>query len=101
MSAGKKHDNGKIPAHSPLAYFPRALEGVAEVCAHGEGIHGFNTWATIEDAVRRYQDADTRHELELCKGNTHDTGENGSGLHHLKHRAWNALALLELEMRKK
>lgn len=97
--AGKKHDAGKMPAHSPLAYFPRALEEVAKVCAHGEAIHGYDTWATIENAPRRYADADLRHELELCKGNTHDTGEGGSGLLHLSHRAWNLLALLELEMR--
>lgn len=98
--AGAKHDAGKLPAHSVLVYFPRAIEQVAAVIAHGEKLHGYNTWHTIPEPIRRYNEADIRHAIELCKGNTHDTGANGSHLHHLAHRAWNALALLELEMRK-
>lgn len=94
--AGKKHDAGKLPLHSILAYFPRALEELAGVIAHGEQLHGWQTWDTIENPLRRYAEADMRHEVEKCKGNTRDAD---SGRLHRAHRAFNVLALLELEMR--
>lgn len=53
-------------------------------------------WHTIKYGQARYADAQIRHELSLCKGETHDAE---SGLHHLSHEAWNVLARLELMLR--
>lgn len=97
-SPGAKHDAGKVPIHSVLAYFPRALEQVARVSEHGATLHGWFTWDTIDDPVRRYADAELRHEVARCKGEAFDPE---SGLLHLAHRAWGVLAQLELVMRER
>jgi hypothetical protein len=95
-SPGAKHDAGKVPIHSVLAYFPRALEQVARVSEHGAKLHGWNTWDTIDDPLTRYANADLRHELAICKGEQTDPESN---LLHLAHKAWNALARLELTLK--
>lgn len=95
-AGGAKFDKGKAPVHSVLRYFPRAIEAVSRVSEHGAKAHGWDTWHTVPEGAQRYADAQIRHELELCKGSEED-GE--SGLSHLAHAAWNALARLELAMR--
>lgn len=99
IDPGAKHDVGKAPVHSVLRYFPRAIEQVARVSEHGAKLHGWDTWQTIDNPHERYADADIRHEIEICKGNEIDDGPKGSGLLHLAHKAWNALARLELALR--
>lgn len=94
--AGAKYDQGKPRLHSVVRYFPRALQEVARVNEHGASLHGWDTWHTIDEAEARYQDALLRHELAEAMGEARDPG---SKLLHAAHRAWNALAVLELMLR--
>jgi len=96
VDPGAKHDNGKAHIHSVLRYFPRALEQVARVSEFGATKHGWDTWHTIPNGQLRYADAQMRHELDICKGETH---AQDSGLLHLSHEVWNSLARLELLLR--
>lgn len=49
------------------------------------------SWKTVPDALNRYNDAFTRHQLEEGEGKLHD---EESGLLTAAHTAWNALARL-------
>jgi len=89
----KKYDTGKPMVGLMKKDFPLALIAVAEVTSYG--VRKYNqpgSWRTVENAFDRYEDALGRHDLashsELCC--------TESGLTHLAHRAWNALATLQL-----
>lgn len=91
---GSKLDAGKAPIVSGvLQYFPRAIKAVAEVSAHGMEKYTWMGWKTVEDGIRRYNDAEGRHIIDEAM---HGTVDTKSGLLHTAHRAWNALAILEL-----
>jgi hypothetical protein len=91
---GSKLDAGKAPIVSGvLQYFPRAIKAVAEVSAHGMEKYTWMGWKTVEDGIRRYNDAEGRHIIDEA---IHGTVDTKSGLLHTAHRAWNALAILEL-----
>ena len=94
---GMKFDEGKPIAGALLEDFPRALKGVAEVSTFGANKYVRGSWKGVPDASQRYSDALMRHLLELNITPTDDE----SGLHHLKHIAWNALAILELHEKEK
>ena len=91
----KKYDQGKLMVGLMKKDFARALLAVAEVTTYG--MNKYNqpgSWRLIENALVRYEDALGRHDLlgqleERCPE---------SGLLHLAHRAWNALAILELAL---
>lgn len=88
---GAKLDHGKAPVlRGCVAYFPRALEAVAEVSSFGASKYTWNGWRTVPDGANRYGDAMVRHlTMEAADGpNDRDSG--------LAHAAWNALARLEL-----
>lgn len=96
MNNGTKHDQGKIQPSIVLGDFSRAL---TEVCkAGGNGIvkYGPGNWLLVKDAASRYDSALVRHWLD-SKINPFDPE---SKLLHLAHMAWNALACLELELRR-
>lgn len=92
-----KLDNGKPPAMRGLGcYFPHALLAVAEVS--GFGYVKYKTWGgwrNVEDGEARYADAMMRHLLARAGGEIFD---QESKLRHAAQLAWNALALLELEL---
>lgn len=94
----QKHDAGKAPMWRGLmCYFPRALRWVARVSQFGnDKYHEWGGWTKVEDAQRRYADALGRHLAHYAAGETLDPE---SGLPHLAHAAWNALAILELASR--
>lgn len=92
---GAKHDAGKIRAGLVLADFPRALLAVGEVATFGAQKYAAHSWRTVPAAAERYRDAFFRHQLAAAAGERID---RESGLPHAAHIAWNALALLELEM---
>jgi len=96
MIKNDKDDKGKIRASLPLDYFPRAILAVAQVCEDAIHEYGENTWAGYENALQRYKDADIRHKLAMAGGEEYD---RKSGLPHTWHRAWNCLAIAELEIR--
>lgn len=96
MSEGRKDDAGKIQPSIVLGDFSRAL---TEVCKAGEtGIqrYGPSDWLKVPEARKRYEDALLRHWLSSKT----ERLDQDSQLLHLAHTAWNALAVLELELRR-
>ena len=93
-----KYDAGK-PAlfRGAINYFPAALEMVAAVSTFGAGKYAWGGWKNVDEGVERYSDALVRHLISESKGERVDPD---SGLPHAAHTAWNALARLELELRK-
>lgn len=98
MADGKKYDNGKPMTGMMLSDFSKALTEVAKVSTYGCQKYGTPSgWKQVKDAVRRYRDAKCRH---MLYGATTLLDEE-SGLLHMAHEAWNALAVLELELTKR
>lgn len=91
---GAKCDAGKVEL-SYLEYFPKALRAVCLVSMFGTKKYSRGGWIHVKDGQRRYRDAQFRHMLS-------DNGfaDSDSGLPHAAHAAWNALAVLELELSK-
>ena len=80
----------KPPVHQGvLDMFPNALLEIAKASQFGAEKYGWENWGKIP--TQEYKDALGRHLLE--KGVNEE-----SGLLHLTHVAWNALAVLELTM---
>lgn len=97
-SPGAKLDAGKPEVlRFALAYFPNALRGVAEVSAFGAKKYTYMGWLTVPDGITRYTEAMGRHLMYELEGEEYD---GDSGLLHAKQTAWNALARLELMLRK-
>ena len=95
---GAKDDNGK-PMAGVLLDFSRALQTVVDVGTYGAKKYKRQGWATVPEGSQRYTDAMMRHLLAM------DVDPDGldkeTGLPHLAHVAWNALAVLELQARRK
>lgn len=98
VGKGVKHDSGKIIAGVLFEEFPRALIGLCEVATFGAEKYSRNDWQHVEDAHRRYSDAMVRHMLAKGSGEINDPE---TGLPHVFHIAWNALAIAELEAKEK
>ena len=94
---GAKNDIGKVRAGLLVKDFPHALTAVARVATFGAQKYAAHSWKTVPGAEERYHDALHRHILAQASGEVNDTE---SGLPHAAHVAWNALALLELQLRK-
>lgn len=91
---GSKLDAGKVCSfQGALAYFPRAINAVAEISTFGATKYAWKGWETVPDGFNRYSDAMVRH---LIKEGTGETIDPDSGLLHAAHVAWGALARLEL-----
>ena len=95
LGAASKKDVGKVPFHQGLvAYFPRALQGVAMVSEYGARKYGrYGGWSDVPDCVVRYSDAKARHLFAGEIEGLYD--EKDSGLAHALQEAWNALARAE------
>lgn len=95
---GAKDDKGK-PMAGVLLDFSRALRTVVDVGTYGAKKYTRTGWATVPEGSQRYLDAMMRHLLAM------DVDPDGldkeTGLPHLAHIAWNALAVLELQARRK
>lgn len=76
-----------------LGDFKHAVVAVGEVGTFGANKYTDHGWLDVPQGPARYRDALLRH---LFADETHDPE---SGLPHLAHAAWNALAILELELR--
>lgn len=93
--AGVKLDSGKPAiARGVLRYFPRAVEAVARVSEFGATKYTWDGWRDVENASERYTEALTRHLV----ADAIEAIDPESGMSHKAHIAWNALAILELEM---
>lgn len=95
---GAKDDKAK-PMAGVLLDFSRALQSVVDVGTYGAKKYTRTGWATVPEGSQRYLDAMMRHLLAM------DVDPDGldkeTGLPHLAHVAWNALAVLELQARRK
>lgn len=95
---GAKDDKGK-PMAGVLLDFSRALQTVVDVGTYGAKKYTRTGWAAVPEGSQRYLDAMMRHLLAM------DVDPDGldpeTGLPHLAHVAWNALAVLELQARRK
>lgn len=94
-------DSGKAPIYAGfVAYFPNAMEEVAKVSRMGAQKYNLTyaekNWLQVENGAERYRDALIRHTVEEAKGELNDPE---SQLAHAAHRAWNAMATLELLLR--
>lgn len=96
-SPGAKLDQGKVRPGLVLGGFARALWAVSEVGSFGAVKYTENGWVEVPNGQARYDDAGMRHWLKDKMGEQVD---NDSKLIHLAHDAWNALAVLDLELRK-
>lgn len=95
---GAKDDKGK-PMAGVLLDFSRALQTVVDVGTYGAKKYTRQGWCVVPEGSQRYLDAMMRHLLAM------DVDPDGldkeTGLPHLAHVAWNALAVLELQARRK
>ena len=94
-AGGVKYDAGKPRYGLVLGGFPRALERVVQVGTFGANKYSDDGWLTVPSGPARYTDAMLRHHFAEAGGEELD-GE--SGMLHAAHRAWNALAVLELKL---
>jgi hypothetical protein len=92
---GAKLDAGK-PDASLLLMFGEALKAVADVGTFGAKKYSRGGWQKVEDGENRYTAALLRH---LMSENL-DPNDPETGKLHAAHAAWNALARLELMLRK-
>lgn len=95
--SGVKYDQGKIRAALVLGDFSLALTEVCKVGTFGANKYEPGGWLKVENAQERYEDALLRHWLQARGANIADPESNCL---HLAHAAWNALAILELELRR-
>ena len=73
------------------------IEEIVKVYHFGAQKYAPNTWQNLENGYDRYKAALFRHLVAFEKGETHDPE---SGLNHLSHVAWNALAILHFSLQK-
>lgn len=101
----RKLDMGKPPiAQGFIKYFARAMVAVSFVSEYGsrkyarpENPYSLG-WQDVQNGEGRFADADARHRVKafpFLEGNY----DRESGLAHLAHKAWNALAELELALK--
>lgn len=94
---GAKLDAGKVRPGLVLGGFARALLAVSRIGTFGAVKYTDNGWMEVSNGVNRYDDAKLRHWLYEKSGIEcdPDTAEM-----HAAHEAWNALARLDLLIRK-
>lgn len=95
---GAKLDMGKLRAGLVLTGFARSLTAVAEIGTFGATKYTDNGWISVPDGETRYTDALYRHLLAEARGEERDPE---SELLHAAHAAWNALARLDLAVRRR
>lgn len=93
---GAKLDAGKPRPHLVLGGFSLALLEVAKVGTYGANKYTDNGWMSVDNGVARYSEAMLRHYLAEQR----ESHDRDTGLLHAAHEAWNALARLELMLRK-
>lgn len=92
---GVKLDEGKPRLDLVLGDFADALYSVGEVGTYGANKYTDRGWQTVDNGFERYANAMLRHYLNFRREEIFDPE---SGLPHLAHMAWNALALLQLSI---
>lgn len=97
--SGIKYDKTKPLAGDVLQIFGRAILGIGQCILKGaEKYPEIDNWKRVENAEQRYTNALVRH---LIKHLTGEEIDKESGLPHLQHVAWNALAVCELYLERR
>jgi hypothetical protein len=96
--SGAKLDAGKNRLGLVLGGFSLALQEVGKVGTYGANKYTDNGWMEVPDGEHRYTDAMLRHVFREFSGEDLDPDTQ---LKHAAHAAWNALARLDLALRKK
>ena len=94
---GTKLDAGKPRLGLVFMTMARALQEVGEVATFGANEYSDDGWLAVPDGERRYTDAMLRHLMKEAVGEERDAK---SKLRHAAHTAWNALARLDLMIRR-
>jgi hypothetical protein len=94
---GAKLDDGKVRLDLVFNGFANALNEVAKVATFGAEKYTEDGWVTVPDGIKRYTAAMHRHLNAEARGEINDPE---SDLSHAAHSCWNALAVLELMLRK-
>jgi len=94
---GAKLDAGKPRLGLVLGAFANALVEVGKVGTYGAQKYTDNGWLDVPKGEARYTDALLRHVF----AETNETHDQDTQLPHAAHAAWNALARLELMLRKR
>lgn len=94
---GVKFDDEKPRPGLVLMGMARALWEVGEVATFGARKYTADGWTTVPDGEQRYTNAMLRHLMAEAVGEESDAE---SGLRHAAHTAWNALARLDLMIRR-
>lgn len=93
-SEGKKYDSNKPMTGTVLRVFPQAMNAIGACIRFGTTKYPDpNNWKKNTNALVRYNDSLVRHLTKHFLGKELD---EETGLPHLAHVAWNALAILEL-----
>ena len=92
---GAKLDAGKPDLDLVLGAFAGALLEVGKVGTFGAKKYSEDGWLKVPNGIRRYTSAELRHYFYEADGEKFDVE---SGLLHKAHKAWNALAALQLEL---
>lgn len=95
---GAKADAGKSEYDMALFSFPNALAHVDRVGKFGVKKYTKGGFLSVPNGEARYNNAGIRHNIKHLSGEAVD---EDSGELHLAHKAWNALAELELYLRAK
>lgn len=99
VTSGIKYDKAKPLAGDVLQIFGRAIMGVGQCILKGaEKYPEIDNWKRVKNAEQRYTNALVRH---LIKHLTGEEIDKESGLPHLQHVVWNALAVCELYLERK
>lgn len=104
---GAKLDAGKAPVfQGVLGYFPRALIALASLSGYGAHKYAWKGWESVPDGENRYGNGLGRHLLkEAIEGEWDKDAENDPNypgcILHATQVAWNAMARLELILKRK
>ena len=91
---GKKYDTDKPRLDLVLGDFADALQEVGKVGTIGAAKYDDGNWLLVDNAQERYSSAMLRHYFQYKQ----EPLDCETGLSHLAHVAWNALAVLELSL---
>lgn len=100
---GAKLDLGKEPVwQGVLDYFPRAVNEVANLSGKGAAKYSWKGWEKVENGEARYRNALGRHQTKESIEGPWDLEmkTRGEDVLHLTQQAWNAMAALELMLRR-
>lgn len=97
MKEGTKYDNGKPPVAEFLLDFAPEIMDAAKVWQFGANKYAKSNWKKVENGKERYMNALMRH---LLQSETEPVDPE-SGMLHLVHVVFNALAVLHFEKERK